>query len=221
MKDNRRGKLNTKRLEGTFYDFTGKLFDLIMISVFWIIGSLPVVTMGTSFCAMYEAVYKSVRKDEGTFATVFWKAYRRDMKASIIVWLIYLIAGFLLLLNFGIIRSQDFGYLGLFFMALYIILFFLLIGAACYTFPAISRFDMPAGWYIKLGFYLTFRHFPLTLMLIAIVSCIYLAVYAKPALIMILPGISAWVASYMIAPVLKKHEPKKDDGVDTDDESDT
>ena len=44
------------------------------------------------------------------------------------------------------------GLVRLFFLMLYGFLTLLLITVCCYAFPALSTFDMPAGWIVKLSF---------------------------------------------------------------------
>ena len=69
--------------EGGFYTYTGKIFDLIVVSIYGLLGCLPVITIGASFCALYAAVAKSVRQDRGSISGQFWHAYRRNLLPSI------------------------------------------------------------------------------------------------------------------------------------------
>ena len=76
--------------DGNFYTLTAKCFDLMALSLYWLAGCLPVVTAGASFSALYAAVSRSVRQDVGAVSQKFWTAYRRDLKASIPLWLLAL-----------------------------------------------------------------------------------------------------------------------------------
>ena len=38
--------------------------DCIFLSLFWILGCFPVVTLGASFAALYDASYRGMRKGE-------------------------------------------------------------------------------------------------------------------------------------------------------------
>ncbi len=195
--------------DGSFYTLTGKLFDLMAASLFWLLGCLGIVTIGAAFSALYAAVSRSVRRDIGTVNQKFWKSYRRDMKAAIPLWLAFGGAIFVLLLNIGILRSKTSGLFGLFFMVLYGVCLLILIAAACYAFPALSRFDMPAGWIIKLSFYLTFRHLPVSLLLLMLFAGTYLTLLRAPLLVLLIPGVSALLSSYLIDPLLARHMPKQ------------
>lgn len=197
--------------DSTFYDWMSKAFDLLAISVFWLLGCLPIVTVGASCSAMYAAVSRSVRKDIGYMSREFWKAYRRDVRDSLPIWLAYAGAIFLLLLNIGILRNLTDGLFGLFFMVLYAVVILLLIAACCYAFPALSRFDMPAGWIIKLSLYLTVRHLPTSLLLLLIFGAAYLLVLWQPLLVIFIPALATLLASLLTDPILDRHMPESPD----------
>ncbi len=206
MKNRRNGVLHDMfGYEGAFYTYTGKAFDLMVVSILWVLGSLPVVTAGASCSALYAAVSRSVRRDTGTAAAQFWKAYRRNLRASLPIWICFGTAIFILLLNIGIIRSKMDGTAGIFFIMFYGFLTLLLITAGCYAFPALSRFDMPAGWIIKLSLYLLVRHLPVSLMLLVLFAGAYALILWKIVLVVIVPGAAALVASFLLDPILEQH----------------
>lgn len=193
---------------GAFYTYTGKIFDLMVVSVLWLFGCLPVVTAGASCSALYTAVSRSVRRDTGTAAAQFWKAYRRDLRGSLPIWTGFMAAMFILLLNIGIVRDRMDGLMRLFFFMLYAFLTLLLITACCYAFPALSRFDMPAGWIVKLSFYLLFRHLPVSLLVLVIFAGAYALIFWRIMLVLIVPGSAALFTSYLVDPILERHMPE-------------
>lgn len=207
MKERRDGVFG---YEGAFYTYTGKIFDLMAVSVLWALGSLPIVTFGASCSALYAAVSRSVRRDTGTAASQFWKAYRRDLRDSVPIWIGFGTAIFLLLLNLGIVRSKADGLTRIFFMMFYGFLTLLLVTACCYAFPALSRFDMPAMWIVKLSFYLLVRHLPASLFLLIIFAGVYLLLLWKLPLAVIVPGIAVLLASFLLEPILERHMPDKE-----------
>lgn len=210
----KRGKTEGRKFfqfDGDFYAYTGKLFDLLAVSVFFVLGSLPLVTMGASFSALYDAVTKTVRKNEGSIGQRFWHAWKRDLRPSLPVWLTVAGALFALLLNIGILREKTAGLAGLFFLLFYWLLLALVTIAACYAFPALSRFDMPPGWILKLALYMTFRYFPISLLLLALFALAYFLLLRCPVpLLLIVPGAFACAASVLLEPLLKRHSPKTD-----------
>lgn len=81
----------------------GKIFDCIVLSLCWVVASLPIVTMGAACGALYRAVYRCIRRDDGYPMKVFWSTFRGNLKTCILTWLpvlavyIFLIADTLIL----------------------------------------------------------------------------------------------------------------------------
>lgn len=194
-----------------FYYYTGKAFDVLAVSFLWLLGSLPVITMGASFSAMYAAASRAIRQDVGSVGERFWKSYKRDFKSALLPWLFFAGAIFLLLLNIGILWKISDGLFRLFFILFYGFCMLLLIAALGYAFPAVSRFDMPAGWILKLSLYLTVRHLPVSFFLIALFLAGYFLVLAIPVLILVIPGTWAWLISMLVDPILDKHMPQEEE----------
>jgi uncharacterized membrane protein YesL len=82
-----------------------------------------------------------------------------------------------------------------------------MIAAANYGFAALSRFDMPFFWIIRLSLCMTFCHLLRTLALIGMVAASYLLLCVQPLAILVLPGVYALLASMLIDPVLERHMP--------------
>lgn len=201
------------QFDGDFYTYAGKIFDLALVSIYWLMGCLPIITIGASFCALYAAVTKSVRQDRGSISAQFWHAYKKNLVPSIPLTLIYGAVLFILLLNIGILRAKTSGLSGLFFMMLYAFLILIFIVSACYAFPALSRFKMPSGWFVKLSFYMTVKHLPLSFILLVMLAGSYMALLAQPALFLILPGAVSCVSSCILEPLLNQHMPEEEDAL--------
>lgn len=197
--------------DGNFYTYTGKLFDLAVVSFYWLLGCIPVITIGASFCALYAAVTKSVRYDRDTITKQFWHSYKQNLVPSIPMTLLWGGGIFVLFLNIGILHAKTDNLLGLFFIVLYGIAIVFLVTSACYAFPALSRFEMPCGWFVKLSFYMTVRHLPISVLLFLMFAASYLALLAVPALFLLIPGVVTCVASTMIEPLLERHMPKAEE----------
>lgn len=195
--------------DGFFYIYTGKIFDLFAVSVLWFLGCIPVITIGASFSALYAAVSKSICNDEGTIGSEFWKAYKRDLKDGVALWIGLAVCIFIILLNMGIVAKLTGASISLFLLMLYGACFIILVVAGTYILPALSKFDMPAGWLVKIGFYCTFRHFPSSIVLFAVDMMCYLLVLWQPVMIMIVPGAGCLAAYYIINPILQNHMPRE------------
>lgn len=193
-----------------FYYYTQKICDLMIVSILWLVGCLPVLTAGASFTALYDAASSSIRRDISSVSKRFWTSFKRNWKASIPIFFCCALAIFLLLFGYGFARERIPGLPGLFFQMLYLFCALLAIACANYAIAALSRFDMPVGWILKLALYLTFRHLPRTVLLILLFLAAYFLLMLNMLLLVIVPGIYALLASMVIDPALNQHMPESD-----------
>jgi len=68
--------------DGKYVKVIDKIFNTIVLSLFWLIGCLPIITIGVSTTAMYYTAVKVIKKEEGYVLEQFLKSYRRNLKDS-------------------------------------------------------------------------------------------------------------------------------------------
>jgi Predicted integral membrane protein len=189
----------------SYFYYMEKIFDVAVLSLLWLVFCLPIVTIGASTTALYYTVHKVIMQDRGYLSQEFVRAFRDNLKRGTILWLILGIASFALQLNIGILYKKTEGYVGLFFIIFYIVLLVLVIGVMLYSFPVLSRFDMEAGWILKLAIYMTFRYFPVTLVLLSIFVAGLYVLYRIPLLVIFLPVCMMMGEHYFLESVLQRH----------------
>lgn len=213
MTDNRPGKWGQAfGFEGPVYTWGSKAFDVVLLSVYWTVGCIPVATAGASAAALYYAVDRSVFRDRGTATETFWRAYRENLKKGTAHWLLSLLLGFLFLLNFGICRANMRGHVQWFFCALYLVLTAVVIMNACWLFPMIAEFEMPFGWYLRGSLFCVFRYFPVSLFLLGMIAAGYWSVYRFPLTLIFIPGLYNAVTSAAVRKRIMRFAPPGEDG---------
>ena len=60
---------------------------MMLLSVLWVISSLPLITIGAASSALYYAVVKAILNDEGTAWGNFWTGFRVNFKKATIIWI--------------------------------------------------------------------------------------------------------------------------------------
>ena len=196
------------RYDGDFYTYTAKIFDMLLLNLLWLVGCLPVVTAGASFSALYFVTVHSVRGEGGGVFREFWRVWKRDLKASIPIWLACLAMFLALMLNFGILRAQPSRLIWLFFIVFFALVLLFLTVFCCWLFPAISTFDMPLKWQLRFSFFAGIKHLPLSFLLGLMAAALYFAMMALPWLIAVVPSVFALFSSFILEPVFSKHLPK-------------
>lgn len=61
-----------------------QITDCIFLSLFFIMGCLPVVTVGASFAALYDAAYRGFRQGEKHTWQRFLEVFRNNWRAGIL-----------------------------------------------------------------------------------------------------------------------------------------
>lgn len=203
-----RQKQRLFEFKGGVFSSIEKIFDGIALGFLWLLFSLPIITIGASTTAFYYTTTKVIKNERGYILEEFLKAFKANFASATILWVFVMGISFVLQLNVGILSSLTNGLVGLFFICCYMFLVIFVIGVVAYIFPALSRFDMSAGWILKLAIYMTVRYFPTTIVLITILVGTVVLIFFAPYLILILPIGVVLLFSYFMERVLSKHTPK-------------
>lgn len=73
------------------FRWSTKIFDVIVLSLFWVVCSLPLVTIGASTAALYYSAVKCIRfGQEGTYKN-FFDSFRENLKTGAGFTLVFLV----------------------------------------------------------------------------------------------------------------------------------
>ena len=198
---------NTWGFGGGFTVACEKIFDVLALGFLWILCSLPVITIGASSAALYYALVKCVKKGDGYAPGEFFRSFKMNFIPATVLWVIFVVVTFIMQLNIGILMKKTSGYAGLFFICLYALVCVYVLIMACYAFPALSSFDMSAGWILKISMYMGVRYLLTSLALLLLLFCFGALIWRIPMLLFFVPGPMAFLMSEFLERVLKKHEP--------------
>lgn len=67
----------------------GKVTDGFIVSMFWILGCIPIVTFGASCQALYHTVHKQLKGGRGYVWQEFFDSYKDGLKENIIITVIF------------------------------------------------------------------------------------------------------------------------------------
>ena len=194
-------------VDGPLMGFLGKTGQLIELSALWLLGCLPVITIGASTAALYYAVVKSVRRDRGKAAGEFWRRFRADLGRSILAWLPILAVAVLLVLDVRILQAQQRSV----YTGAVLVLAALLAGLTVYLGPALSRFSVKVTQIWRLSFAMAVRSWYWTAAILigaGLVGAVQFYVLPVPT-IFILPGAGCLAASFAIEKSLRQYMPPK------------
>ena len=186
-----------------------QITDCIFLSLFWLIGCIPVVTMGASFAALYDATYRGFRQGEKRSWGRFLQVYQENWKASILPTLVFLVGSSLLGKTLiALWNSAAAGNLSWMVFSGAAFVGILVLGILSILFPVLSRFENSFLGLLKNTVFLAMANLPRTLALgfLNAMTVMLCAVFVIP--LFFLPSLAALMGSLLIEPMFKPYMPE-------------
>jgi len=198
--------MTARQLGKALMHFLEVFADLCIVSAYWLICCIPVVTIGASSAALYQTVVKVLRNRKGTLTRTFFSVFRETLKQGIFLSLIFA-AGCGLLLLYNLLGESVPSEAGYFvaYWAVVIILTVIFSGTFVYVFPMLARFRQKTFIILRTAFFLSAGYPVKTLGLICLLLLSFWAVWNVPLLTLLLPGAFALLSSVVQEPILEKH----------------
>lgn len=155
-------------VDGGFYKFISRLWDVIKLNFLWLLFSLPIVTMGAATVAAYSVTLKMVDDTEGYVARQFVKAFKENLKQGIPLGLIFLFCSYVVYLDFELFQKVEGN--PIYLLAFGIVAAFIFTMAFIYAFPLSARYENTLIGTIKNSVNIATRYFLRTLALVAVLA---------------------------------------------------
>lgn len=181
-----------------------QITDCIFLSLFWLLGCFPVVTIGASFAAMYDATYKGFRKGERhpwqRFAYVFRCNWKEGILPTLVFFAVLAAAGKLAITMWNM---AVYGQISWIFFSATAFLCVAVVGILSVLFPMLSRFENSLGGLLKNTVLIALANLPRTvaLGLINVVTVMLCIRFVAP--LFFAPSLAALVGSLLIEPMFK------------------
>lgn len=187
-----------------------QITDTIFLSLFWLLGCFPMVTVGASCAALYDAAFRGFRRGEKHSWQRFAYVFRQNWKAGIVPSLVFLVLGFLL--GRGMIRLWNAAALGKLSWGVFsagALAGVLALGILSLLFPLLSRFENTTAMQLKNTLLLGLANLPRTLGLGILQGVtVYLCVrYLFP--LFFLPALTALADSFLVEPIFRPFLPEE------------
>ena len=183
-----------------------QLTDCIFLSLFWLLGCFPVVTVGASFAALYDSVHQGFRKGNKHSWQRFLHTFKENWRDGIIPTVVALAAFWLLLKALiALWNSAVYGSISWMLFAAGAILGVLVLGMLSILFPMLSRFENSLGQLLKNTVFLALANAPRTLALgmLNAVSMLLCVRFVFP--LFFLPALAALIGTVLIEPMFKPY----------------
>ena len=138
----------------------GRVGDLALVNILFLLCSIPVITLGASATALYTVSFQMVRGEEKQIAKTFFSAFGRNFCQATLLTILFLLLGAGLFLDLRVMQANPDAFPLVFWVGSG-----LLVLAAAITLPFAfalqSRFDNSVWKTLKNAFVLAVTH-PLT-----------------------------------------------------------
>ena len=188
----------------------GQITDCIFLSLFYFLGCVPIVTIGASWAALYDASYRAFRKGDKHSWSRFLHTFKSNLRASLLPNLVFLVL--FCLTAWGTIRLWNSAVAGTLSWAVFAGGAFaavLVYGILSVLFPMLSRFENSTRALLKNTVFLAMANLPRTLVLgVLNAACLLLCLrYIIP--LFFLPSLSALMGSFFLEPMFKPYLPEE------------
>ena len=150
-------------VDGGFYKFISRFWDMIKLNFCWLICSIPIITIGVSTIAALSVTHKMVEDKEGHIVRAFFKAFKQNFKQGMGIGIITLVCLYAVYLDFALSSQLMFWILG-------IISAFLFTIALIYTYPLLARYDNTVIRTIRNSMRISMRYFGRTVFLVLVIA---------------------------------------------------
>lgn len=200
---------NIFSMDSKFIRFGTKLADLMLVNILTIICSLPIITIGASFTAMQYTVLKLSQNDESYVTKNFFNAFKNNFRQSTILWLVYLLIGIMIGIDFYMI-TQKLIETNPFFDITLCIISFLVIFSFNWVFILLSRYENTIIKTIINSFIFVFSHFggSVIIVCLSLLPTLLVVFFPGTITIILLLGIStcAYMQTFCYYKIFKKWE---------------
>ncbi len=193
------------KMDGPVFTMINKIADTVILSVLWVIFSLPIVTIGASSAALYHTTHKAILKSEGYVFSTFFKSFKTNLKQGITLFLLCIPISIFAFVSFKFAESFSSGHiLGYLYYGVTIFVSFILLIMITHMFPILSRFYMKTIDLLKTSIALAITRIGFTLLLLVIFVICITCVYLIPGSIFILPVCYSIAAERLLEPGFEK-----------------
>ena len=206
-------------MDNPFFRFMGRVADLMILNLIFIVCCIPVVTIGPAITAMYYTTLKMVRNEESYIVKGFFHSFKQNLKQGIFINLILLAVGVFLFLDLRIVVGNFQGFAG---KAMYVVIWLGIVLYAMifvYIYPLLSRFYNTIRNTFINAILISIRHLPKTVLLILLTLCPILIFFIPQAMIssllillFILVGFAtlAYAKSMILVKILDNYMPPEE-----------
>ena len=127
--------------DNKFFEILGKITNIVILNLLFIISCLPIITIGASITALYYVAMQMVKEEETYIVKEFIKRFKENFKTSTLVWCFMLIIGIVLAVDLYMSTLVSDKLISNVLKLAFTMISIVYIFTLTYVFPIISKFE--------------------------------------------------------------------------------
>ena len=192
-------KERRERFKQSFFDsdrliwkILSRFMDCVYLSTLWLVCSIPIITIGAATTALHNTAVHYFARHDDTILNRFFKTFKEELKRSILIWIVILIALALCAILWLYVISQGDSELVFISMISAFACSFVSLAAFCWAFPVLANYNMTGFAVLRAAVKISFNKivysFVMVIILIAVIAASVIFLFP----VIFLPGLAAW-----------------------------
>lgn len=167
-----------------------RMANMIIVSLYWVVCCLPVVTIMPACAALYHTVNKVVFGNGNGVTREFFMSFKAALKPGVLLSVLIVVVGGLI--AFGVYtgtRIWDAGIFGTIYMAAGALIAIVCLTALVYVAPALSRFEGNVSVILRLAMYFSMKNQLRSVWYVILLGLSFWVVDFFPLLLLVVPAL--------------------------------
>ncbi|MGN0507414.1 MAG: YesL family protein [Lachnospiraceae bacterium] len=155
-------------VDGPMYRFLSRFWDILRLNFYWLLFSLPIVTMGAATTAAFSLTMRMADETEGYLFRPFVKAFKENLKQGSVLGLLNLVLAYAVYLDFQLFDAVEGN--PMYFLIFGIVGCFLCVGSFLYAYALTAKYENTLLNTLKNSMNISIRYFARTLAVVLVIA---------------------------------------------------
>ena len=201
-----------------FWRWFGKLADIFVLSILWILCCLPVVTTASSCIALYDTIAHCIHGlDEHPYKR-FFRTFKSELLRGISITVLWGVIYFVLIMGYNFLYQMgNTSQFAAIYSNVYLVTMLVPIAVFGWLIPIESRFTHSFISLHKTAATFAIVHLPTTALILGLLAAAIVLIMFIPVLALLTPGLLVTFQCWCIEKVFKQYMPKNNEEETSDD----
>ena len=191
--------------DSSFSRVLNRIVDCFYASILWIIGCIPIITVGASTTALFTVARRTFKEDRGYVWETFRDTFKAEFKQTTIIWMIQIVIYLVLAFNRMIMLQflEQGSPLGFMYYVYHYAILYEIVWCV-YTFAYASRFKLDVKGIMKNSAVLSLRYLPISVLFLVLIVASLRLVMDMPFFAFVLPAVLVWIFRFFLEKIFRK-----------------